>query len=128
MTKAEIKGLITLSIKSKKKNSILLKFNLMRFCRLRGKIVSGHNFLYSINFKKFIIPIHRIWNSLLKEVNGYTEKDYLDSLNKQIEKYNYPRYCLFQAYYLNPETNQLKEFPMSDEEKEKYYNIREEDI
>lgn len=128
MTKAEIKGLIILSIKSKKQNSILLKYNLLRFCRLKGKIVPGHSFFYSINLKKYIIPIHRLWDSLLKEVNGNTENEYLDNLNKQIEKYNYPRYCLFQAYYLNPETNKLQEYPMSDEEKEKYYYIKEEDI
>ena len=128
MTKAEIKGLITLSIKSKNQNSVLLKYNLIRFCRLRGRIVPGQSFLYSINFKKFIIPIHRIWDSLLNEVSGNTEKDYLNNLNKQIKKYNFPRYCLSQAYYLNPETNQLKQFPLSDEEKEKFYNMKEEDV
>ena len=128
MTKAEIKGLITLSIKSKNQNSVLLKYNLIRFCRLRGRIVPGQSFLYSINFKKFIIPIHRIWDSLLNEVSGNTEKDYLNNLNKQIKKYNFPRYCLFQAYYLSPETNQLKQFPMTDEEKEKFYNMKEEDV
>ena len=55
-------------------------------------------------------------------------KEYLENLNRLIEKYHYPRYFLSQAYYKSPETNELKEYPMSDNEKEKWFNIDEEDL
>ncbi len=128
MTKEEIFGMITLSLKYKSPKSILLKFNLLRFCRLRGKILKSGSFLYSINFKKNIIPVSRIWNLLNSEVEGKTEIEFLDNLNKLIMKYHYSRYYLSQALYINPENGELKSYPMSDEERNYWLNINEEKI
>ena len=128
MTKEEILGMITLAVKYKNPNSFLLKLNLLKYCRLSGRLLKSGSFLYSINFKKSIIPFERLWNTLLLENTGNIDEEFLTNLNNLIEKYHYPRYCLSQAYYKSPETKELKEYPMSDEEKEKWFNIGEEDL
>ncbi len=128
MTKEETLGMITLAIKNKNPKSILLKCNLLGYCRLHGKLLISGSFLYSINLKKSIISFDRLWNTLLSENSGNTDEEFLENLNRLIEKYHYPRYCLSQAYYKSPETNELKEYPMSDNEKEKWFNIDEEDL
>lgn len=125
MTKEEILGMITLAVKNKNPKSILLKFNLLGYCRLHGKLLTSGSFLYSINFKKSIIPFDRLWFELHSESSGNTDEEFLANLNNLIKKYHYPRYCLSQAYYKSPETNELKEYPMSDEEKEKWFNFDE---
>lgn len=128
MTKEEILGMITLAVKYRNPQSLLLKYNLLRFCRLQGSLLTSGSFLYSINFKRNIIPFDRLWDTLLSESSGNTDEEFLANLNKLIEKYHYPRYCLSQAYYKSPETNELKEHPMSNEEKEKWFNIDEGDL
>ena len=128
MTKEETLGMITLAIKNKNQKYILLKCNLLGYCRLHGKLLISGSFLYSINLKKSIISFDRLWNTLLSENSGNTDEEFLENLNRLIEKYHYPRYCLSQAYYKSPETNELKEYPMADNEKEKWFNIDEEDL
>lgn len=88
-------------------------------------MLKNGSFLYSINFKKSIIPVHRLWNYLTYEARGSSEQEYLANLNKLIEQYHYPRFCLSQAYYVNPETEELKPYPMSKEEQEKCFSIDE---
>lgn len=57
MTKEETLGMITLAIKNKNPKSILLKCNLLGYCRLRGKLLISGSFLYSINLKKVSFPL-----------------------------------------------------------------------
>lgn len=129
MTKEDIFGMITLTIKYKNPKSILLKYNLLRFCQLRGKILQG-SFVYTINFRKSIIPIGRLWNMINEEAEatGKTDKEMLDKLNELILKYHFPRYYLSQCRYVNPENGELKIFPMTKEERDYWYNIREEKV
>ena len=79
MTKEEILGMITLAVKYKNPNSFLLKLNLLKYCRLSGKLLKSGSFLYSINFKKSIIPFERLWNTLLLEKSIEKASEYAAS-------------------------------------------------
>ena len=129
MTKEDILGMITLTIKYKNPKSIMLKYNLLRFCRIRGKIGHG-SFAYTIIFRKSIIPIGRLWDMISGEAEaaGKTDKEVVYKLNELILKYHFPRYCLAQCKYVSPENGELKDYPMSKEEKEYWYNMSEEKV
>lgn len=109
LSKKEILGIITLALKSRNAKKIFIK--LLPFCRLRGEFVEGYSsFFYSINFKKSIIPTHRLWNHLHSEAIGKTETEFLRSLNSLIEIYSIPKEVLLQSRYIDPETNEMKDF------------------
>lgn len=74
---------------------------------VKGEIVNG-NFLYSIGEEKNIVPVARIWDSLLSQVKGGTKNEYLKNINKQLAKYPFPKDLLLQLQYVNPETKQLE--------------------
>jgi len=112
MTRKQIVNLIFLSEKSKNKDSadILLQ---IADSKTSGRIANS-DFIYKINDEENIIPVGRIWNVLLQEATGNTEKAYLNSLEKLVKKYNFPEQLLQNMIYFDNDTNSVKNYVTKD--------------
>ena len=106
MNKKETVNFIFLAEKYKGKtdNDILLA---VAENEVSGKVVDISSFIYSIGKEENIVPIGRLWNYLCEQAKGKTEGDYLNSLNKLVEKYSFPEQFFPQLLYENPEDGSL---------------------
>lgn len=112
MKKKEVLSLIFLANKDKENiSSILLDLSSSK--KITGKMDKS-NFVYTIDKEEYVIPRTRLWQSLISEAVGKTEKAYLESIAGLVKKYNYPEDLLKYSTYVNPEDNFVKNYVTKD--------------